>query len=468
MTSLDVWTDGRVAASAFAWRCGGRLYVTAAVRARFAIVAGGVARLVGPGGDGADSGPLRVPYRPRCDVTFVGKARLPQPVATTMVRLAVMRGGRAVLDKSMRVVGSRGPDGRPTPFTEMPLGYERTWGGPGEVNRAGSQVPNVIHPSVPRQAIGFAPLPLDHPTRRGPTEDEATRGLERPIALLPENTPWTLFQRAPIDQQVEPLSGGESLVLEALLAAHPIAETTLPSARGVARARFGRGGGARVAPFDLACDALSIDGEAACFELVWRGRIDLGAAPDDALGGVFIEAALHDAPADARAPNGAIAGEDAPRPTMLIGAIVDEATAASESRYDVAALPLPFGVKPPSAPVNAGTPWGASGLDPVIPARPGEETLSAAPIWSATAPVVLPWPRQEVTLEPGTPAPPEVLAAGAPAVAAPRDPVLGGASGAACAGASSAKGEALAASLRRMGVSEPEIAELVAALAEPS
>lgn len=391
MSAVHISTDGRVDATAFGWHCRGRLYVTVAVRARFAFVDGREATRIDPGAD-ADASSMRgrVPYRPRCDVTFVGSAHPVSPAATMMVRLAVMRAGRAVLDKSMRVVGPRSPDGSPLPFAEMPLTFERTWGGPDSANPVGTTVPNVIHPHVPREPIGFAPVP-----RRG----SPPPGLERPVPVLAESVPWTFFQSAPADQQIGPLAGDETLVLEGLVRGRPRFETKLPRGRGAAIARLpGAAGLVRSLPFDLACDELAIDGERGAFDLVWRGRLDMGPSANEAavLPALHVEAAF-------------------------ATPLADESTVAGVGLPELP-LPFPSSTGPARPPTAEGTPWGEGALDAVVPARPGEDTLA---------------------VEESPPPPPPPLR-------------------------ESSQGAALAESLRRMGASEAEIADLVAALAPPS
>lgn len=494
MSGVRTSSDGLVDASAFGWRCGGRLHVTVAVRARFAIGASGVATYVGPGLGVVGE---RVPYRARCDVTFQGSAHAPTPTETMIVRLAVIRGGRAILDKSMRVVGARDRDGRPTPFREMPLTYERTWGGPSEANPVGTAVPNVIHPRVPREPIGLAPLPPSSPARAALVSQEVVEGLARPVAALPASMPWMYFQRAPVDQRIEPLVGGETLVLEGLLAGLPRAETSIPRARAVARARVTVDGAEVIRPVDLVCDELAVDGAVRAFELTWRGRIELppnveGRAMEDdvaRLDSIRVEASLD-------------RGVEAASPTAILGgAFADEGTAAVVGGATNPRLPFASAASSGAhAPRTDATPWSLEDLDVAVPARPGEETLRAdepgettvlassspvalaapfplaapsaapsrpggAPIWSATASgVVAPWERQESTLEPGAVAP-DVVRASARALAAA--PHVTTADASIASPSRSAAAEALAASLRRMGVAEAEIQELVLAMDLP-
>src|SRR5829696_6530562 len=49
------------------------------------------------------------PFLRRCDVTFVGHAHAPggRPAAAGAVRLALFRGARALLDKTLHVFGDR-------------------------------------------------------------------------------------------------------------------------------------------------------------------------------------------------------------------------------------------------------------------------------------------------------------------------------------------------------------------------
>src|SRR5690349_1839669 len=107
--AVEVRALGPVAVGAIAWRYRGAVHVSAIVKATFGVVADAPMVLGAPEELGPDD---LVPYRPRADVTLTGHAHAPGGRAKTVtVRLAIHRGGRALLDRSIRVDGDLTPVG---------------------------------------------------------------------------------------------------------------------------------------------------------------------------------------------------------------------------------------------------------------------------------------------------------------------------------------------------------------------
>jgi hypothetical protein len=390
---LAIHTDGAVSCGTRLWRFRGRLQLTVVVKAVFSVVPDGVATLAGPGEIVAedhhrDGHPMRsvdaasdlAPYLTRCDVVFVGHAHaVGGAAATGAVRLGLSRDGQRLLDKTLHVYGDRGPSGAPEPFTRMPIVYERAVGRMGAPNPIGTETPNLADPGDPQRPAGFGPISRLWPVRRHLVEHLDRKALTAPIAEIPEAMPWAYFQAAPPDQQIEPLRGGEWLVLDGLHPTLPRAQTRLPSARGAARLAVRAPGVAPVeTAVELICDTLAIDGDRQTLTLTWRGRHEL-AEGESALPAVSVLAALEvpGVPVDwARVR--AAAAHDAPH------AHHDATVAMDATQIGGAPLPgaaLPFGpantlARPPS--IDA-TPWSALPVVPAPFAAPGETTREPQP-----------------------------------------------------------------------------------------
>ncbi|MFS8071396.1 MAG: DUF2169 domain-containing protein, partial [Byssovorax sp.] len=145
--AVEIVGLGPVAVATTLWRSLGILRATAVVKATFDFVPGGVMTiaestpLVGVEAHHARN-PMRSirasgelsPFLGKADVLFVGQAYSPggAPSPRSMVRLAVVRNGWALIDKTLTVVGDRAAaELEPTPFQQMPVVYERAFGGLG-------------------------------------------------------------------------------------------------------------------------------------------------------------------------------------------------------------------------------------------------------------------------------------------------------------------------------------------------
>jgi hypothetical protein len=395
-----VASDGRVACATMLWRFRERLEMTVVLKAIFALVPSGVATFVRPGVIYADDQPFAgnparsvqfasdlVPYRARCDVTFVGHAYSPQVRAESAmpIRLGIFRETQTLLDKSLRVLGPRkGAGGTPEPFWRMEVSYERARGAAGQLNPVGNDAPNIIDPAEPARPGCFGPISRYWPARKGLIHGVEKAAFEGTIWSLPDPMPWGYFQAAPAEQQIEPLKGGELLVLEGLHPTQRELVTRLPSERAAARAILARPGEALVEhDIPLLCDTLSIDGDAQQFALTWRGHFEVhGGEPALRFIGIAAElcspgqpaagehaptdVALHTSPSQARS--------DEPLGSATVGhAPVDRARAALVPA-------MPFEYRPPRASPTASdaTPWGGGPLRPVPAPTPGEATITVS------------------------------------------------------------------------------------------
>jgi uncharacterized protein YjbI with pentapeptide repeats len=276
---------GPVACGAIAWRRRGALHVSVAVKATFALVPGAAATIRAPvdlvrADVSFDRDPAQsleraadlVPFRPQCDVTFVGHAYAPpgRPAPAMSVRLAVYREGPLV-ERTLHVFGDRaaGAPGQPAPFPRMPIRYER--GAPS----ASSALPNLVDPARPDRPAGFGP-------RRSPLAGL----LAAPIVDLPDDVTLEAFQSAPEEQRAPHLRGDEWIVLDGLHPVLPRVQTQLPSARGAARI-FLEGGHRDL---EMVADTLIVDGDAQCCAVVWRALVPVPG--EEALRGMRIAGGL--------------------------------------------------------------------------------------------------------------------------------------------------------------------------------
>ena len=409
-TQLATYTDGAVSCGTRLWRFRGHLQLTVVVKAVFTLVPDGVATPAGPGeivveDRHRDGHPFRsveaasdlAPYLIRCDVLFIGHAHASGgPAAAGAVRLGVSRDGHRLLDKTIHVYGDRGPDGAPEPFTRMPIVYERAIGRTGAPNPVGSETPNLADPGDPQRPAGFGPISRLWPVRRHLIEGHDRKTFEGPIAEIPESMAWAYFQAAPPDQQLDPLRGGEWLVLDGLHPTRPRVQTRLPTVRGAARVELR--GEALPAAVELVCDMLAIDGDRQTLTLSWRGRYEV-AEGEAALPSLGVLAALETpgVPVDwARVRSMAAQGPLAAAAHLQVSAdetvIMDPTQAppvppeAALPFWPSAAPPKPPSIHPahPAHPAHPGhpthaTPWGAQPMLPARIASPGETTLELQP-----------------------------------------------------------------------------------------
>jgi uncharacterized protein YjbI with pentapeptide repeats len=174
----------------------------------------------------------------------------PRPVCTARVAIGTV-------DKTLRVTGDRfwkdGIASDPQPFAEMPLRYERAFGGEGYPQnplgkgaspvQAGEEqvhaLPNVEHPNHLVRSpddrpppAGFGAYDLAWPQRssKAGTHDDAWRKERFPG--FPADMDWSIWNAAPDDQQIEGyFQGDEAFTVEHMHPDEPVLEGRLPGVR---------------------------------------------------------------------------------------------------------------------------------------------------------------------------------------------------------------------------------------------
>jgi uncharacterized protein YjbI with pentapeptide repeats len=278
------------------WRSGGVLQVTVVVKATFAMVHEGNARIVEPapivtadchrGGAGTLLSPSDLaPFLPNAGVMLWGHAQAPRPVPAVTVRLAVFR-ERAIVDKALHVFGDRASDASsPQPFQTMPLDYERAFGGPACAdNPAGTgdppdprRLPNVVHPADPRRPAGFGPIASGWGPRRRFLGPRGAPVVEEHGPEIPEGFDFRWFQAAPADQQCDAFTGDEWIVVDGMHPTLPRLQTRLPGMRAeVVRVVSDPSPEGR--PVALRADTLLIDADHQICSVLWRGHFSLDRA----------------------------------------------------------------------------------------------------------------------------------------------------------------------------------------------
>lgn len=195
----------------------------------------------------------------RAEVLVAGKAFAPNGGETTAraVRLTVKRQGRALVDKELYVIGDRrwefsGPSS-PLPFSEMPVTWERAFGGPGcELNPIGKgaapveidgvrvhPLPNIENPKDLVKSkgdrpfpVGLGPIDQTWPQRFVKAGTYDSRWLEERFPGFAADLDWTYFNTAPEDQQIDGyFSGGETFEVHGMHREKAVVETGLPPFR---------------------------------------------------------------------------------------------------------------------------------------------------------------------------------------------------------------------------------------------
>jgi len=300
---------GPVSVGTQAWEAGGRSYLTAIVKARFAFRPNSPMVLASRPPMAlrdvhVDEDPTRsvleasdvVPHRERADVWLRGTARAlgGKRVSVSMVRLAIYRSGVAMFDRTIHVMGDRpAANVPPSPFLEMPVVWERAYGGVGfDDNPVGvgaderPRQPNLIDPQEPNRPACFGPISRYWRPRRGEITTEERRLVEGVTPEIPDGFDWSYFQAAPRSQQLTYLHGNEWLVLDGFRADRVRTQTRLPRAQGVVRlmpveAQRGALGDA----IAMVADTWAIDGDEQTCTVTWRGAVEL---PRSRLGEVLV------------------------------------------------------------------------------------------------------------------------------------------------------------------------------------
>jgi hypothetical protein len=339
----------------------------------------------------AESGALAlasdlVPFKKRPEVLVVGHAYAPEGTAvpSLVARIAV-----GEIDKAIQIVGDRSIDrygrlGNPTPFTCMPLVWERAASGLDMSNPVGrptgdaarahaagrATAPNLLPAGVRLtshsdvvQPVGFGPVAPMWPSRaaflhRHYSWWNPSRWHELP---LPADIDLEYFNAAPPDQQRAQPFGEEAIYLEHLHPRFPRLSTRLTPVTPTAVVDHGSG----PQPLHLRCDTLVIDADRGLAMLVWRAHVLLDYP--DRPGRVIVLG-----PA---APTAALHG-------WAPGASMAEATLLPAA-FMPSAVVLPFsGGTAPGAGSSPPPPWtGATAPTPAPPLAipPSSETTASSP-----------------------------------------------------------------------------------------
>lgn len=309
------------------------------------------------------------PIKPGADVMVVGNAYTPGGRSAPSVNVAVRVG---TVGRALSVVGDRPPGlgGDPTPFTSMPVRYERAFGGAGHrLNPAGTgwravedqetgqrvvQPPNIfdarevgwfvpeLHevtdpaataPAEPSPA-GLGPMRREWPTRAELLGTYDAAWLKHRFPAQPSDFDPAWFHAAPAELRAgEYLSGDEEIRLTNLHSREAEYRCVLPGLRPRVFRNdlepIAPGAEARIgSPLDLAMmgsfaevplvlDTVWIDAEAEVAVCVWRGWSEVSDEDAEEIAHVYIEAG-----ADAR-------GDLASARSRFLGLIE-----AAERRFD--------------------------------------------------------------------------------------------------------------------------------------
>ena len=404
MQAIPVATAKQLTAAAVLVRFRGELKVTAIVKVTLAFAPNGQMPLAPPTAivrEDAHLGknPLRslraaselAPYLTRAEVTFHGSAFAPggEPTPRMTVRVGVADDRGAVLDKRLEIVGDRtaATMDRPAPFKEMPLVWERAYGGLGCMENLmgvgygddATALPNVLYPEHGRATTpaGLGPVAGVWPRRKRKLRGKPAPGLNKPIVELADDFDWTFFQSAPEDQQLDALPQRAWIVLEGLNAKNPFLHMRLPPMRVGARLHGVPGDPVMV----LRADALHLDGAAEQATVCFRGAFSVPS--EAALEGAWLAAAIE-------APGQAFEWPD--KPTAPVAAAppgIDPARFAGTQIIDDPSPPPPAKGRPfagtlddahlPPAQLSATLPFAHAGPSEDHAPAPRSEPAAAIP-----------------------------------------------------------------------------------------
>jgi len=236
-----------------------------------------------------------VPYKPRADFLVVGDAHVPggKPIGACRVSIAIgeHRKSLAVFgDRQWRLGPAGARPGEPQPFTTMPLGYERAYGGSSDRRnpvgcgadvRPGQPLPNIeqlddlIAQSLDRpEPAGFGPLGMMWQPRIGTAGTYNTAWKEQRWPWFPVDFDWAFFNAAPADQRFPFFRGDEALAFENLHPEHALYRSRLPGV--VARMFVARAAQDEQESFEEVrsrLDTVWVDLAAERLVLLWRGVI---------------------------------------------------------------------------------------------------------------------------------------------------------------------------------------------------
>ncbi len=250
--------------------------------------------------------------KPRGEVLVYGSCHTPnaKPLPVSYVRVQL-----GAVDKKLAVIGDRywqekawkDPCTPPVPFSEMPLGWDRAFGGPDYAKNplgrgiAGKDgrvaLPNIEHarglitsPSQRPEPAGFGPLDVAWPQRTGLAGTYDARWLEQGFPGFARDTDPAFFSTASADQRIDGhFRGNEPFTLENLHPTRPRIAGVLPS---VAARTFVRARGCEFVAVAMRLDSVVFLPGKEIGILVFRGSVDV--EEDDAADVTHVLAACED------------------------------------------------------------------------------------------------------------------------------------------------------------------------------
>ena len=241
-------------------------------------------------------------YKPRGECFVAGSCHAPGGVAVTTSAVAFSVGP---VRKSLGVIGDRrwtgfGGHGDITPFTAMPLRWERSFGGADFAANPvgvgiGTSLPNledpsnlVKSPSSRPAPAGFFPIPKSWAARMRRVGTYEGAWLSTRWPWFPADFDWEFFNAAPNDQRINGFwQGDERITLQGMHPDHPRIETRLPGLRARAFVDISRGEQRTFEEVPLRLDTVSIDGDGLQVSALWRGLIEVASERLDDVAALF-------------------------------------------------------------------------------------------------------------------------------------------------------------------------------------
>jgi uncharacterized protein YjbI with pentapeptide repeats len=370
---VEVRALGPVAAGAMVWRYRGAPHITAIVKATFTMTPNGVMTVSAPDelqpADAYQDGDPRrsviavgdrVPYRGKADIMVTGSAHPAQGFGReAAARLVVQRGHTTVLDKSIHVADV-------APFAQMPIVYERAFGGPetddnpiGTGATPGTSAPNFADPRAPGRPASFGPLARWWRSRDRLFGTGDRSAVDRPVAEIPADLDWDYFQSAPIDQRVEFLRGDEWITVEGFHPTYTRLASQLPEVRAVGRVH-GYDSSGRVLPLHFNADSLHVQADRFRCVLTFRATIKLGS--EEQLAGLAFDLGLE------------IGGQPVAAPSAPASA----SPIVQAARYPVATPPAPPSQPSAHVPVTSQPSAHVPTMAAAPPAPPSQPSAQAS------------------------------------------------------------------------------------------
>ncbi len=239
-----------------------------------------------------------VVYKPKADLTLSGVAYPQAGKGGCKVTFAV-----GEWKKSLAIFNDRfwhwGSASQPEPFSaesrEIPLTYENAYGGDsflknpvgkgakhsrGDADDNSQPLPNIENvdyyltsPSQKTDPAGFAPLKTGWGDRTALTGTYGDKWLKEEFPGFPKDFNWGYFNTAPQDQQVDYLSGDETLYFENLRPETPSLSSKLPAIRPRLFVTGNVNKQEIFSEITLRLDTLHVDMESQKVYLLWRGLV---------------------------------------------------------------------------------------------------------------------------------------------------------------------------------------------------